>query len=143
MTKTVYIGMDVHSTNYTLSSYTCEADNCFSTVKLGPDVKNILKYISGSKRIMEMISKSSPVTKLAALDTLFIRVWRRKVSNVSSSLRLLFRSRNQVRSKPINVMHRKLPGLLAAVHTSLFMFPIRKMMISNSTSVCVTIIRKH
>ena len=37
MTKTVYIGMDVHSTNYTLSSYTCEADNCFSTVKLGPD----------------------------------------------------------------------------------------------------------
>lgn len=49
MTKTVYIGMDVHSTNYTLSSYTCEADNCFSTVKLGPDVKNILKYIQRIK----------------------------------------------------------------------------------------------
>ena len=50
MTKTVYIGMDVHSTNYTLSSYTCEADNCFSTVKLGPDVKNILNYISRIKK---------------------------------------------------------------------------------------------
>lgn len=50
MTKTVYIGMDVHSTNYTLSSYTCETDNCFSTVKLGPEVKNILKYIARIKK---------------------------------------------------------------------------------------------
>ncbi len=51
MTKTVYIGMDVHSTNYTLSSYTCETDSCFSTVKLGPEVKNILKYISRIKEV--------------------------------------------------------------------------------------------
>ncbi|MBE6018691.1 MAG: IS110 family transposase [Lachnospiraceae bacterium] len=51
MTKTVYIGMDVHSTNYTLSSYTCETDNCFSTVKLGPEVKNILKYINRIKEV--------------------------------------------------------------------------------------------
>lgn len=50
MTKTVYIGMDVHSTNYTLSSYTRETDNCFSTVTLKPEVKSILKYI---KRIKE------------------------------------------------------------------------------------------
>ena len=54
MTKTVYIGMDVHSTNYTLSSYTCsytcESDNCFSTIKLGPEVKNIVKYINRIKQ---------------------------------------------------------------------------------------------
>lgn len=50
MTETVYIGMDVHSTNYTLSSYTRETDNCFSTVTLKPEVKSILKYI---KRIKE------------------------------------------------------------------------------------------
>ena len=43
--------MDVHSTNYTLSSYTCETDSCFSTVKLGPEVKNILKYISRIKEV--------------------------------------------------------------------------------------------
>ena len=50
MTETVYIGMDVHSTNYTLSSYTRETDNCFSTVTLKPEVKSIVKYI---KRIKE------------------------------------------------------------------------------------------
>ena len=43
MTKTVYIGMDVHSTNYTLSSYTRETDNCFSTVTLKPEVKSIVQ----------------------------------------------------------------------------------------------------
>ena len=50
MTETVYIGMDVHSTNYTLSSYTRETDNRFSTVTLKPEVKSIVKYI---KRIKE------------------------------------------------------------------------------------------
>lgn len=45
MTKTVYIGMDVHSTNYTLSSYIFEEDKSFATVKLSAETESILKYI--------------------------------------------------------------------------------------------------
>lgn len=46
----VYIGMDVHTTNYTLSSYTFETDSCFMTMKLAPDHKAILRYIETLKK---------------------------------------------------------------------------------------------
>ena len=45
MSTTVYIGMDVHSTNYTLSSYIFEEDKHFATVKLSPETNSILNYI--------------------------------------------------------------------------------------------------
>ena len=37
--------MDVHSTNYTLSSYIFEEDKSFATVKLSAETESILKYI--------------------------------------------------------------------------------------------------
>ena len=37
--------MDVHSTNYTLASYTFETDRPFATVQVEPDYKHILNYL--------------------------------------------------------------------------------------------------
>lgn len=50
MSTTVYIGMDVHSTNYTLSSYIFEEDKHFATVKLSPETDSILNYIKRVKK---------------------------------------------------------------------------------------------
>ena len=40
----VYIGIDAHSTNYTLSSYNSEADDCTNAVTLKPEYEGIVKY---------------------------------------------------------------------------------------------------
>ena len=45
MKSIIYVGMDVHSTNYTLSCYSLENDTNFATVQVEPDYKNILKYL--------------------------------------------------------------------------------------------------
>ena len=45
MKSIIYVGMDVHSSNYTLTSYMVGNDNCFATVQVEPDYKNILKYL--------------------------------------------------------------------------------------------------
>lgn len=45
MKSIIYVGMDVHSTNYTLSCYTIENDMSFATVQMEPDYKKVLKYL--------------------------------------------------------------------------------------------------
>jgi len=45
MKSIVYVGMDVHSSNYTLSCYMVGNDKCFATVQMEPDYKEILKYL--------------------------------------------------------------------------------------------------
>ena len=50
MKSIVYVGMDVHSTNYTLSCYMVENDKCFATVQMEPDYKEILKYLDNVQK---------------------------------------------------------------------------------------------
>ena len=45
MTSIIYVGMDVHTTNYTLCCYSFENDRIFATVSLEPDYRNIVKYL--------------------------------------------------------------------------------------------------
>ena len=45
MTRILYIGMDVHTTNYTLCAYSMEEDRCFAETQVDPDVKNIMEYL--------------------------------------------------------------------------------------------------
>ena len=45
MKSIIYVGMDVHSTNYTLSCYMVENDMSFATVQTEPDYKNIMRYL--------------------------------------------------------------------------------------------------
>ena len=45
MTSIIYIGMDVHITNYTLCCYTVDADDTFAVVNVKPDYHEILKYM--------------------------------------------------------------------------------------------------
>ena len=45
MKSIIYVGMDVHSTNYTLSCYSIENDMDFATVQIAPDYKELLKYL--------------------------------------------------------------------------------------------------
>jgi len=50
MTSIIYVGMDVHTTNYTLCSYSIENDTIFATVKVDPDYMNIVKYLEKVER---------------------------------------------------------------------------------------------
>ena len=45
MTSIIYVGMDVHTTNYTLCCYSVENDQIFAETQVSPDYKNILKYL--------------------------------------------------------------------------------------------------
>ena len=53
MYRIIKIGMDVHSTNYTLCAMEPaigEEDRVFATVKVTPDYKNILMFIENLKQ---------------------------------------------------------------------------------------------
>ena len=50
MSTITYIGMDVHTTNYTLCCYTIEEDKAFAVVQVEPKYTEILKYIEKIKK---------------------------------------------------------------------------------------------
>lgn len=50
MKSIIHVGMDVHTTNYTLCCYRMDTDEIFAVVKTEPDAKNILKYIEQIKK---------------------------------------------------------------------------------------------
>ena len=53
MTRIIKIGMDVHSTNYTLCALEPligEDDRVFANIKVTPDYKNILMFIDNLKQ---------------------------------------------------------------------------------------------
>jgi len=45
MTSIIYVGMDVHTTNYTLCCYSVENDKVFAQATMEPDSRNIVKYL--------------------------------------------------------------------------------------------------
>lgn len=45
MNSITYIGMDVHSTNYTLCAYTVEGQKFFGQTSINPDIKELVKYL--------------------------------------------------------------------------------------------------
>ena len=45
MTSIIYVGMDVHTTNYTLCCYSIESDKIFAVAKMEPNYLNIIKYL--------------------------------------------------------------------------------------------------
>lgn len=47
MNSIIYIGMDVHTTNYTLAAYDICDQKTFAQIQVEPDYLNILKYIQG------------------------------------------------------------------------------------------------
>ncbi len=46
MANIIYVGMDVHTTNYTLCCYSIEMNETFAQVEIDPDYKGILKYLN-------------------------------------------------------------------------------------------------
>ncbi len=40
-----YIGMDIHSTNYTLCAYTVEGQKFFGQTSINPNIKELVKYL--------------------------------------------------------------------------------------------------
>ena len=51
MASILYIGMDVHTTNYTLCSYSMEHQQGFGRVQIEPDYKRILQYLEEMKKV--------------------------------------------------------------------------------------------
>ena len=49
MTSITYIGMDVHTTNYTLCAYTIAGQQPFAQTTINPDVKELLILIFNGK----------------------------------------------------------------------------------------------
>lgn len=45
MNSITYIGMDVHSTNYTLCAFTLEGQKTFAETQINPSVKELVKYL--------------------------------------------------------------------------------------------------
>lgn len=45
MNSITYIGMDVHSTNYTLCAFTIEGQKTFAQTSINPNIKELVKYL--------------------------------------------------------------------------------------------------
>ncbi len=45
MNNITYIGMDVHTTNYTLCAFTMEGQKTFTETRINPDIKELVKYL--------------------------------------------------------------------------------------------------
>ena len=45
MASITYIGMDVHTQNYTLCAYTMEGQKAFGRTTINPDIKELVKYL--------------------------------------------------------------------------------------------------
>lgn len=45
MTSIIYVGMDVHTTNFTLCCYDAATDSCFACIQTEPDYRKILSYL--------------------------------------------------------------------------------------------------
>ena len=45
MTSITYVGLDVHTTNYTAACYRFETDNTFAVAELKPKAEEIVKYL--------------------------------------------------------------------------------------------------
>ena len=50
MASIIYVGMDVHTTSFTLCCYSIEKDEVFATAQIEPDYKKVLKYIEQVKK---------------------------------------------------------------------------------------------
>ena len=46
MTSIIYVGLDVHTSNYTACCYSMSDDRAFAVVQMEPDYKEILKYLN-------------------------------------------------------------------------------------------------
>ena len=46
MTSILYIGMDVHTTNYTLCAFSLEGQKVFGQTTINPDIKELLNYLA-------------------------------------------------------------------------------------------------
>ena len=60
MESILYVGMDVHTTNYTLCTYSIETDKEFGLVKFGPDYQNIMDRESESSVDMKQADWDIP-----------------------------------------------------------------------------------
>ena len=49
MKSLIYVGADVHTTNYTISCYSIEDDYTFGTTQISPDYKVLLKFLKKIK----------------------------------------------------------------------------------------------
>jgi len=50
MSSIIYVGMDVHTTNYTICCYSITTDKIFAQTTMEPDYKNIVKYLAQLER---------------------------------------------------------------------------------------------
>ena len=45
MTSIIYVGMDVHTTNFTFCCYTADSDRGFAVAQTEPDYRQVIKYM--------------------------------------------------------------------------------------------------
>ena len=50
MSSITYVGMDVHTSNYTICCYTVENDQIFATVQVKPEYTEVIKYLEQIKK---------------------------------------------------------------------------------------------
>lgn len=50
MTSITYVGMDVHTTNYTLCAYTMEGQKAFAQTTINPDINELIKYLKNLEK---------------------------------------------------------------------------------------------
>ncbi len=74
MSIITYIGMDVHTTNYTLCAFTMEGQKTFAEATINPDIKELVKYLETLNKRQGGQAQFVAGTKLAAWGTRCITI---------------------------------------------------------------------
>mgnify|MGYP000069663012 CR=1 FL=1 len=138
MKSIIYVGMDVHSSNYTLTSYMVGNDNCFATVQVEPDYKNILKYLEKVQENMGTPCEFHCGYEAGCLGYVLYHQLRDHGIDCTILAPTTMPTYQKKKSRPTSGMLRRLH---AAWHSTLIarcMFRRKPMLPSKNISVCET-----
>ena len=123
MTSIIYVGLDVHTSNFTACCYSVRDDRAFAVVQMNPDYREILEYLNGIK------SQHGGKCKFVcgyAWGIVCIISSPEKVWTVLFSRRVPCRSLPVKRSKRTNATQRRLPDVWHTTATVRYIFRTKK-----------------
>ena len=136
MESILYVGMDVHTTNYTLCTYSIETDKEFGSVKFGPDYQNIVRYVNRLKQQYGQDTRVICGYEAGGLGySLYHSLTERGIECEILAPSTMPKAPNE---KPTTGTRPRSPGVWRTTLIAVYMSPTRKTKRSKSISGCGT-----
>ena len=143
MTSITYVGLDVHTTNYTAACYRFETDNTFAVAELKPKADEIEKYL---KRVKKNLGEDCEFLCGYEAGCLGYSLYHELTAK---GIKCVIMAPSTIESAPVNKIKtdkrdaKNSPDVLLQAVIKRFMFRLMKIMQSKSIFECVTMLTEH